>query len=313
MAQPLCEILMNILGFILLSILHVCYAITRAFQALVNHLSIRRKPARGVHSPRDKVPAHIALVLAHGDAQKRHGQLSIDDVKAMLESVLRVSEWSQAVGVSKLTVYDREGVLVSKAAYLRRKLLPAQGPEINNQTLKPVIFDNYPLTPPLSDVSTEATEAESDIGDSLDFGSTQLTIPAISEKGQPLCINIISDKDGRTEVALCARQIAAFQKTQNKQLDPTTLFKLDINTLDAVLEAKLQSPDMLLVHTMPPGLFKRPLELHAFPPWQIRLTEMHHSQVRRFLPFGKSYTVVEEAAFARALDIYSDAEFRLGK
>ncbi|KAG8763929.1 hypothetical protein FRC11_008877 [Ceratobasidium sp. 423] len=231
----------------------------------------------------------------------------------MLESVLRVAEWSQAVGVSKLTVYDREGVLVSKAGYLRRKLLPTQEPEINNQTLKPVIFDNYPLTPPLSDVSTEATEADSDIDDSLDFGSTQLTIPAVSEKGQPLCVNIISDKDGRTEVALCARQIAAFQKTQNKQLDSAALFKLDINTLDAVLEAKLQSPDMLLVHSMAPGLFRRPLELHAFPPWQIRLTEMHHSQVRQFLPFGKSYTVVEEAAFARALDIYSDAEFRLGK
>ncbi|KEP54118.1 PaRep2b domain protein [Rhizoctonia solani 123E] len=313
MAQPLCEITVNILGFILLSILHVCYAITRACQALTKHLSLRRRPLRGVNSPRDKVPTHIALVLAHGDAQKRHGQLSVDDVKAMLESVLRVAEWSQAAGVSKLTVYDREGVLVSKAAYLRRKLVPSQEPEINHQTLKPIVFDNYPLTPPLSDVSTEATEVESDVGDSLDFGSTQLTVPTASEKGQPLCINIISDKDGRTEVALCARQIAAFQKTQSKQLDPVTLFKLDINTLDAVLEAKLQSPDMLLVHSMAPGLFKRPLELHAFPPWQIRLTEMHHSQVRRFLPFAQSYTIVEEEAFARALDIYSDAEFRLGK
>ncbi|CEL57884.1 hypothetical protein RSOLAG1IB_02628 [Rhizoctonia solani AG-1 IB] len=312
MAQPLCEILMNTLGFILLSILHISYAITRAFQALAKHLNLRRRPVRGVHLPRNKVPAHIALVLAHGDAQKRHGQLSVDDVKAMLESVLRAAEWSQAVKVSKLTVYDREGVLVSKAGYLRRKLLPTQEPGPDNQTLKPVTF-SYPLTPPLSDVSTEVTEAESDIGDSLDFGSTQFTVPASSEKGQPLCINVISDKDGRTEVALCARQLAAFQKTQNEQLDPATLFKLDINTLDAVLEAKLQSPDMLLVHSMAPGLFKRPLELHAFPPWQIRLTEMHHSQVRRFLPFGKSYTVVEEEAFARALDIYSDAEFRVGK
>ncbi|ELU41810.1 PaRep2b domain-containing protein [Rhizoctonia solani AG-1 IA] len=325
MAQPFCEILMNTLGFILLSILHIAYAITRAFQALVKNLNLRRQPARGVHLPRDKVPAHIALVLAHGDAQKRHGQLSVDDVKAMLESVLRVAEWSQAVKVSKLTVYDREGVLVSKAGYLRRKLLPTQEPETDNQTLKPIVL-NYPLTPPLSDVSTEATETESDVGDSMDFGSTQFTVPASSEKAQPLCINVISDKDGRTEVALCARQLAAFQKTQNKQLDPATLFKLDINTLDAVLEgepistnagvplifdvfqAKLQSPDMLLVHSMAPGLFKRPLELHAFPPWQIRLTEM-----QRFLPFGKTYTIVEEAAFAQALDIYSDAEFRLGK
>ncbi|KAF8761281.1 dolichol biosynthetic process [Rhizoctonia solani] len=285
---------MNTLGFILLSILHIAYAITRAFQALVKNLNLRRQPARGVHLPRDKVPAHIALVLAHGDAQKRHGQLSVDDIKAMLESVLRVAEWSQAVKVSKLTVYDREGVLVSKAGYLRRKLLPTQEPETDNQTLKPIA--QHTLLPPYL------------------MHPPKLRKPnRISEKAQPLCINVISDKDGRTEVALCARQLAAFQKTQNKQLDPATLFKLDINTLDAVLEAKLQSPDMLLVHSMAPGLFKRPLELHAFPPWQIRLTEMHHSQVRRFLPFGKTYTIVEEAAFAQALDIYSDAEFRLGK
>jgi undecaprenyl pyrophosphate synthase len=59
--------------------------------------------------PREKIPGHIALVLAHGDAQKRHGQLSVDDVKAMLESVLRVAEWCQDAGVGRLTVYDREG------------------------------------------------------------------------------------------------------------------------------------------------------------------------------------------------------------
>lgn len=99
---------MGILGFILLSILHICYALTRAIQALVKHIN-RRTQSRDLHSTREKVPAHIALVLAHGDAQKRHGQLSVEDVRAMLDSVLRVAEWSQAVGVTKLTVYDREG------------------------------------------------------------------------------------------------------------------------------------------------------------------------------------------------------------
>jgi hypothetical protein len=243
---------MRIFGLLLLSILHICYALTRAFQALAKHLNPRQRQARGVHSARRKTPAHIALVLAHGDAQKRHGQLSVEDVKAMLESVLHVAEWSQTVGVAKLTVYDREGqftnhiyaclaqpftgVLVSNASYLRRKLIPTQQLETTRNTLKPVKFDNYPLTPPLSDVSTETTEAESDVDDSINLGSTQFIVPATLPNDQTLHVNVISDKDGRTEVALCARQIAAFQQNQKNPLNSASLFKLDINTLDAVLE-----------------------------------------------------------------------------
>ncbi|QRV91446.1 hypothetical protein RhiJN_19464 [Ceratobasidium sp. AG-Ba] len=280
---------MRFLGFLLLSILHGCYALTRAFQALAKRLNPRRRP-RPIHVARDKIPKHIALVLAHGDAQKRHGQLYVQDIKAMLESVLRVVEWCQAVGVGKLTVYDREGVLESNASYLRRKLIPAHPATEPKNSLKPAKLVSYPLTPPASDASTEATEADSDLEDNkITLGMTQFAVPSSSPESQPLHLNIISDKDGRTEVALY------------------------INTLDAVLEAKLQSPDMLLVHSMSPGVFKRPLELHAFPPWQIRLTEMHHSQVRSFSPFATSYIPVEEDAFARALDIYSDAEFRVGK
>ncbi|QRV76612.1 hypothetical protein RhiJN_04627 [Ceratobasidium sp. AG-Ba] len=304
---------MRFLGFLLLSILHGCYALTRAFQALAKRLNPRRRP-RPIHVARDKIPKHIALVLAHGDAQKRHGQLYVQDIKAMLESVLRVVEWCQAVGVGKLTVYDREGVLESNASYLRRKLIPTQPAMEPKNSLKPAKLVSYPLTPPASDASTEATEADSDLEDNkITLGMTQFAVPSSSPESQPLHLNIISDKDGRTEVALCARQIAAFQRDQKTPLDSASLFQLDINTLDAVLEAKLQSPDMLLVHSMSPGVFKRPLELHAFPPWQIRLTEMHHSQVRSFSPFATSYIPVEEDAFARALDIYSDAEFRVGK
>ncbi|KAG9103487.1 hypothetical protein FRC06_010469 [Ceratobasidium sp. 370] len=283
-----------------------------------------------MHAQREKIPQHIALVLAHGNAQKRHGQLGVDDVKAMLESVLRVAAWCQDANVKKLTVYDREGkfpqvarhcngvadlflgVLESNASYLRRKLIPTQQSTKYANSVKPAKFVGYPLTPPQSDMSTEATEVESDPEDSILRGATQFTVPPSSPEVQPLHVNIISDKDGRTEVALCARQIAAFQRDQKNPLESASLFQLDINTLDAVLEAKLQSPDMLLVHSMAPGLFKRPLELHAFPPWQIRLTEMHYSQVRSFSPFGSPYTPVEADAFSRALDIYSDAQFRVG-
>ncbi|KAG9102083.1 hypothetical protein FS749_016271 [Ceratobasidium sp. UAMH 11750] len=265
-----------------------------------------------MHAQREKIPQHIALVLAHGNAQKRHGQLGVEDVKAMLESVLRVAGWCQDANVKKLTVYDREGVLESNASYLRRKLIPTQQSAKHANSVKPAKFVGFPLTPPPSDMSTEATEAESDPEDSIAHGTTQFTVPPSSAEAQALHVNIISDKDGRTEVALCARQIAVFQRDQKNPLESASLFQLDINTLDAVLEAKLQSPDMLLVHSMAPGLFKRPLELHAFPPWQIRLTEMHYSQVRSFSPFGSSYTPVEADAFSRALDIYSDAQFRVG-
>jgi hypothetical protein len=105
--------------------------------------------------------------------------------------------------------------------------------------VKPAKFVSYPLTPPASDASTAATEVDSDSEDSTILGLTQFTIAPPSPENQPLHVNIISDKDGRTEVALCARQIAAFQRDQKNPLGSASLFQLDINTLDAVLEGEL--------------------------------------------------------------------------
>lgn len=80
---------------------------------------------------------------------------------------------------------------------------------------------------------------DSDLEDSKAIGMTQFTIPPPATGDKPLHVNIISDKDGRTEVALCARQIAAFQREQKDPLESASLFKLDINTLDVVLEGGL--------------------------------------------------------------------------
>lgn len=127
-------------------------------------------------------------------------------------------------------------MLGANASYLKRKLIPTQ--QTRQNSLKPARFASDLPTPPASDVSTGATEVESDLEDSLAVGMAQFTIPPPSTDNLPLHVNIISDKDGRTEVALCARQIAAFQRN-NKDSESASLFKLDINTLDAVLEGEL--------------------------------------------------------------------------
>jgi dehydrodolichyl diphosphate syntase complex subunit NUS1 len=96
------------------------------------------------------------------------------------------------------------------------------------------------------------------------------------------------------------------------------------------------APDLVIVHHCSPAKRSRsPLELHGFPPWQIRLSEIQwaHSSLVRYpihpvfshdeyaatywrwlMPWRRRQVVtLSEAKFRLALDDYASAEMRLGK
>jgi hypothetical protein len=47
----------------------------------------------------------------------------------------------------------------------------------------------------------------------------------------------------------------------------------------------LSAPNFLIVHHLCPSDYALPLELHGFPPWQIRLTEIQLVQMLFILHF----------------------------
>jgi dehydrodolichyl diphosphate syntase complex subunit NUS1 len=107
--------------------------------------------------------------------------------------------------------------------------------------------------------------------------------------------------------------------------DETEEFSVSIHDLEAILEGArgYKAPDLTIVHHVTvPRRQCPPLELHSFPPWQLRLTEIYHNGFTGFWDRwlrakvshrAKTWMLLSELDVRRALDEYSNAEFRLGK
>nr|AAB38332.1 hyphal tip 1 [Coprinopsis cinerea] len=74
-------------------------------------------------------------------------------------------------------------------------------------------------------------------------------------------------------------------------------------------EHGLSSPDFMIVHSLDVSNTRRkvPLELYNFPPWHIRLTEIHHSRLTLSAPYHASETCysLDETVFREALDEFA--------
>jgi len=88
---------------------------------------------------------------------------------------------------------------------------------------------------------------------------------------------------------------------------------ITVDSLDTLLECDsgLVPPDFMIVHSINPPDAEAPLELHGFPPWHIRLTEIHQSHVQHRCRTNSG--MLDEITFREALDEYALAEFRFGK
>ena len=92
---------MSLLATVALAILHSLYRLVLVLKSLATRF---RKDPLPLTAQRSKLPAHLALTLvADSDEDEEANE------KYMLDSVGKVAAWCQAVGIRRLTVYDREG------------------------------------------------------------------------------------------------------------------------------------------------------------------------------------------------------------
>lgn len=93
--------MMSWLATFVLSVLHALYKLVLAFKSLSARFLQEPLP---LASERSKVPSHLALnLISNPEADEE------DNEKYMLNSVENVAAWCQAVGIKRLTVYDRDG------------------------------------------------------------------------------------------------------------------------------------------------------------------------------------------------------------
>lgn len=313
--------------FILRGLLHVLHLFYHLFTLIA---SCKSQPQpHGLSYPRKQNPRHLALLLVADGNESTPGSAILD---CFLESIQRTVGWCRTVGIQKLTVYDRDGLLAANIEQLSQRLSVSTQHHSEDETSE----IEYPLTPPPSDVSDSRPLSPVNLR-SLDLDvsilelhdATPVERESISgvkqrRKTQPdhektsmdeITIHVVSRASGKPVVARAANVLVHDPKWQQQQMG--------IGDLDSILEGGrgLPSPDFMIIYNIFPSLRRRkqPLELYGFPPWQITLTEFHDCS--EYFPLSWPWVgassrdpePLSEISFRRGLDGFAEAQMRFGK
>ncbi|TCD69929.1 hypothetical protein EIP91_005753 [Steccherinum ochraceum] len=317
---------MSWLTYTVLCFIHALYSIYKSVSSYWKRFDHAPQP---LNAPRTKLPTHLALLLVPDDDSPFEQQK--DD---MLQTVEHVASWCKDAGIEKVSVYDREGLLQDSSMDLRDRLQDADDSPNSSTESEP----EYPLTPPLSDVSESRTLTPEMLPPALQLYTIRIPSspskrkrdtrnivkrrkPNSSERKpeiQPITLHLISRSTGKPAVAKVAQHFLQIHAQSKPHALDLSITLEDVGTcLEG--ERGLPPPDLMIVHDMRPHTRHRPLELHGFPPWQVRLTEFYQTRpdplptTCREDEVGSSSSILAESEFRRALDEFSTAEMRLGK
>ncbi|KAI9438386.1 hypothetical protein F5148DRAFT_883438 [Russula earlei] len=311
-----CHFDMSLLSRLALRILHFLYSL---FLATLSLRSRYLRPApRPLTATRSKVPSHLALILA-----SQEPDLCISEAQeAFLRCTEKAIAYCRAAGIQCLSVYDRLGVLleVPDLLYLDGSALPltllrSHGSNVFDETYK----EGRSCTTTICMVDTlrKRNRYRSRMGHTLHKPSSS----------GAFTLHFVSRDTGKPAIAAIADN---FRRTRGGKIisanGDAEAFTVSVSELQTILEGDRgygPPPDLMIVHnvTLPRRQFT-PLELYSFPPWQIRLTEIHYNGFTgirdrlsrvRLRRRAKRWMMLSEIDFRRALDEYSGAEFRLGK
>ncbi|KAF9040574.1 hypothetical protein BJ165DRAFT_308203 [Panaeolus papilionaceus] len=319
---------MRLLLLLILHSFHYVYSLILTLRSFCQPNTTTPQPLR---APRRRVPKHLSILFVTDSTTSR------DTCRTLIsESVLNAVEWCRSIGISKLTVYEENDSLMECLPSIRESLTS----NICDSDSSSDSDTEYPLTPPPSDYS-ESRPLSPSHPSAQHIPHTTLIIaekgnetkkssPALKHRPQsqqktpckpPVTLCIISRKSAKSAIANVATGIAQSQRSKRtlKTGRPVQPAQVTVDYLNNFLEDEegLSSPDFMIIHPIVSSRFSAIPELHAFPPWQIRLTEIcaPHSNVP-LQPSWSAYntpSALKEIEFRAALDEFASAEMRLGK
>ncbi|KAJ6575070.1 hypothetical protein B0H19DRAFT_1127005 [Mycena capillaripes] len=320
---------MALLALVFLRVVHSFYSLITLLSASWRRL--QWSPPLPLQVTRRRMPRHLALLLVpdsvHDPAATR---------ESLLETVSLTVGWCRTVGIEKLTLYDSEGVLVDCADQISQRASVASEPNGYESSGSDI---EYPLTPPSSDCSDSRPLSPEDRFQK-EASVITVRLPEVIRKKSsryglkrrhsdrqksdvykpPLALCIASRQSSKPAVAAAATFLARRRAHTTDEEQP----ELTVESLNTIIEGPhcVSAPDFLIVHHLRRSDQTLPLELHGFPPWQVRLTEIHHSCKQRPLrerlsfrreTFEDAPQLLTELDFRAALDEYAGAEMRFGK
>jgi len=327
---------MHLLFRFALWLLHFLYSIYLALLS-IRFRYFRSAPGSLSAATRSKTPSHLALVLA-----SQEPDLCASEAReAFLTCTERAVAYCRTVGIRCLSVYDRQGILLNAFDVVEERLEKYLPPMRDQFSQAEAVF---PLTPPLSDDSdaSDGSYFKSrtyiktiDSGDTIERRRKRSrNRPAIQRHRMPgpsnsetFTLQFVSRDTGKPTIAAVADSLlrSVAHQSHRRAGEDMEEFGVSIPDIEAILEGGrgYKAPDLTIVHHVTvPRRQCPPLELHSFPPWQLRLTEIYHNTFTGFwdrwlraklFRRANTWMLLSEIDFRRALDEYSSAEFKLGK
>ncbi|KAJ3569774.1 hypothetical protein NP233_g4830 [Leucocoprinus birnbaumii] len=320
---------MGLLAALVLRVLHFLYALVSLLHSFWCRQT--RPSPQPLQASRRRLPKNLALVFV-GDPNIPRDILE----KTILQSCLNVVEWCRTLGIPKLTIFEEHGLVVELESQIREGAFGQDSEILSNDSdseyrpLTPsssVYSDSRQLSPcnSSSDVTKAATLETTSI-----IGIPKDNIPPLAAP-QPISLCLLSSASSKSAIADLARSLYLDIKRKPKQAGQRAKakgdFSLTVDAVNSLLENDdgLSSPDFMIVHPVNPLQYNRtPLELHGFPPWHIRLTEIYLNQnqdkprgwqhwLGSRLTYTPNPTILDETSFREALDEFAAAEMRFGK
>ncbi|KAG8848743.1 hypothetical protein FRB96_001022 [Tulasnella sp. 330] len=361
---------MSVAEFFAYAFLLVWHGLQSCF-ILFKSLLPRPTPLALADSRRKQVPRHVALVLHAGDAQDE-AVISdmIDCTRQMIRWCSRAGIDMLTLYDEKGILKANSDTIIDSLPTSTHTIRVTHPPPQAASSIPPHV--QYPLTPPSSDAETASSGSSSSsatstsppihfsvpcepmsVDDTPSASSTtdlrrrrtRTGLQTPEPPADPLMVNIICRDQGKPALARAARQLAFQQHTSTSEAP----IAVRIEDIDAILRDEMSEPDLLIVHTLlyprkrasflsrlvPNITLPKPVELYGFPPWQVRLSEIHYDPLppSRFFsllfasrpsspppaPSRKSGvipaspSVITEFEFRRSLDAFGNAEMRVGK
>ncbi|TFL00715.1 hypothetical protein BDV98DRAFT_549347 [Pterulicium gracile] len=304
--------------------LHYCYTLYLGISSLWQP----RKQPLPLDAKRSKIPKHLAVVFAG----------TINDLeKTCSQDVQRLMRWCEDAGIETLSVYDDAGVFQRHIAAIRHSLTHADSEADTDSKQSSDLEIEYPLTPPASDHSGSRPLSPEGAVDAL-LTREDLSVIKVSNAVVPKPTTLQKSLTGvrrRRSVQHTMRAPETVERSptlyalsrqsskpalvfltqalvRSRRRQPATHCEdvIEVAQVTRVLEGEygFTPPDLIIVHS---GIHDgyTDSQLHGFPPWQLRLSEIHHTRQTRHA----GYRSLEEVDVRDAMDMFSGAEMRFGK
>lgn len=269
----------------ILLILYVAYGIFRYLQYQFNRMKLRIYNV--IYNPTNtpqlirkdvgklqKVPKKVAAILRMKPIGDVGGGLT-----GLINDASELVSWTACAGIKHLTLYNDEGLLQKNIALLRQEvhetLCKYYGPSKIPQFVVRIphsnkVYYNVPI-----DESNECGEL------------------GHAEKKMAINILLLSSKDGRDTIVDLTKTMADLWKAKDLELSDITMTLVDKELIQLVGP----EPDLILC-------FGPTLDIHDFPPWHMRLTELY---------WEPDNDEVTYAVFIRGLKHYSACKMNVGR